>query len=376
MEKLRIYACLLPFFLFLSTHAQTDKSRVLQEIIVQGDGYERGLQHGKALKTEIGEVVKAWRTRAEEVRHMEADEVLSQFFEYAKFEEAIKEFTPDLYDEICGIAEGSGQDFNSIFILNLIDEYWVYLDSIRLHHCTGLGVPARDGKPGYIAQNMDIPPYLHPHKVIMRISGGLNRPEQLILTYPGLIALNGLNSKGVGVCVNTLMQLKGSPEGIPVAFMIRGILERSQRSEVLDFLKQTPHASGQNYIVGIRGEVFDFEASCTQVVSYKPDNHHGTVYHSNHPLANQDIKFWYGRREHWSVNSKERFESVEKRMTGDQFPEESDIKSALRASDHVWNPVCHHSTFASVIMTFSDQPTMQVTAGRPDQTTYQLFEFN
>jgi isopenicillin-N N-acyltransferase-like protein len=47
------------------------------------------------------------------------------FFEYAKFEGAIKKWTPDLYDEVEGIAEGSGQKLNDILVLNLLDEFWI-----------------------------------------------------------------------------------------------------------------------------------------------------------------------------------------------------------------------------------------------------------
>ncbi len=57
----------------------------------------------------------------------DADQVLKEFFKYAQFTEAIEKYTPELYAEVKGIAEGSGQSFNDIMVLNLLDEFWVYI---------------------------------------------------------------------------------------------------------------------------------------------------------------------------------------------------------------------------------------------------------
>ena len=74
--------------------------------------------------------------------------------------------------------------------------------------------------------------------------------HQFILTFPGLIATNGMNSKGVGITTNTLKQLAHSRDGLSVAFVVRGVLERQTFDEAQMFLKSVHHASGQNYTVG------------------------------------------------------------------------------------------------------------------------------
>lgn len=82
--------------------------------------------------------------------------MLADFYKKTNFDATIKQWTPDLYEEVRGIADGAGQPFNDVMAFNLVDEYWVYLDDLRNHHCSGMGVPAREGQPAYIAQNMDI----------------------------------------------------------------------------------------------------------------------------------------------------------------------------------------------------------------------------
>ena len=184
-------------------------------------------------------------------------------------------------------------NFNDIFVLNLLDEFWVYIDDISNHHCSDVGVASVNGSPSYIAQNMDIESYTDGYQTLITLERTDKRPEQLILTHPGLIALNGMNENGVGVVVNTIMQLKASAEGLPVAFVIRRIVNTTDQYELIDFVQKVNHASGQNYIIGVRGEVYDFEASANVVVRYDPKNKNGSVYHTNHPIVNTDLKDWH-----------------------------------------------------------------------------------
>lgn len=362
--------------------------RVLREITLRGTGYELGLQHGKLLKDEISEIVARRKAFTAEELGRDADSVLAEFFRYARFDEAIKQHTPELYEEVRGIADGSGQGFHEIFVLNLLDEFWVYIDNLENHHCSNVGVPARDGRPGYIGQNMDIETYTDGYQTLMRLEATAERPEQLILTHPGLIALNGVNASGVGVVVNTLMQLQASADGLPVAFVIRKILGATDEEELLKFVQEVPHASGQNYILGIRGKVYNFEASANQVVRFDPQNPNGTVYHTNHPIVNTDLKPWYASYNPANKaetlptgsNSYLRLAALEKRMVPGVEITDATIMETLRSKDDPENPVCRNPknggfTFASVIMTMSTPPTLQITAGPPDQSEYALFSF-
>lgn len=362
-----------------SPQTQNPRPRYLREVRLSGSGYALGLQHGQQLKKEIGEIVAKWKKSVENELKQPADTIVKQFFAYARFDEAIKKWTPELYEEVRGIADGSGQAFNDIMVHNLLDEFWVWQDARAKHHCSGIGVPSRDGQPGYIAQNMDLEGYTDGYQVLLHLAKTDKTPEQLILTYPGLIATNGLNEAGIGACMNTLMQLKASPTGLPVAFIVRRILSSTDKDEVLRFIQTVPHASGQNYIIGIREEVYDFEASANKVVRFDPQNANGTVYHTNHPVANDDLKGWY--KEPAKGNSAIRFASVQGRMAGLPSIKDADIKAALRAKDDPGNPVCRTfnrrgGTFGSVVMTLTGNPKLQITAGPPDESEYKEVQFS
>lgn len=374
------------------------KVRELKTVTFSGNGYELGVEHGSHFKKEIAEIIEKWdsnlsRFLSDEKIEKSTDQVVSEFFEYAGFTESIKKWTPDLYEEVWGIADGSGQPFNRIFVLNLLDEFWVYLFNPKYHHCSTLGVPSINGNPGFIAQNMDIENYTDGYQTLIRIEGTENKPEQLILTHPGLIALNGMNEKGVGVSVNTLLQLKPSSSGLPVAFVVRRLIGTTDKEEILSFIKSVKHASGQNYLIGIRGEVFDFEASANKVVRFDPKNENGTIYHTNHPIVNDDLNDdmeWTSEfdpnlpdeNKPVTSNSYIRFEALKSRMASQQVIGDQKIKEALRSKDDASHPVCNEIeeggfafTFASTIMTLTEDPYLQISAGPPNESDYERFGF-
>lgn len=366
------------------------KQRTLHEITLSESGYELGLQHGTKLKGEIAEIVTKWVSNTSEVLQRDAKEVLKEFMEYGQFTATIQKYTPELYEEVRGIADGSGQDLDQIMVLNLLDEFWVYLDDPNNHHCSDMGVPARNGNPAMVAQNMDIEGYTDGYQTLIHLERTAERPAQLLVTHPGLIVLNGMNEKGVGVVVNTIMQLKASPEGLPVAFVIRKILSLTEKAAILDFVQKVPHASGQNYIIGVGGEVFDFEAAAGKVVPFLPENENGTVYHTNHPVVNDHLKKWHEAYNPKlgeaalpvTSNSYIRFSSLERGIKKEQNITPENLMNILRSKDDPANPVCRNwspgrgFTFASTIMVLGKEPFLLITAGPPDESEYKKYTFS
>jgi isopenicillin-N N-acyltransferase like protein len=359
--------------------------RELRQVTLSGSGYDLGLQHGKMFKEEISEIVQRWKESTKSQLERDPDEVLKDFFAYADFDGRIRKWTPELYEEVRGIADGSGQDFQQIMVLNLLDEFWVYLNSLENHHCSNIGVPSVDGSVSYIGQNMDIEPYTDGFQTLFRIEATADRPEQLVLSHPGLIALNGMNSAGVGMIMNTLMQLNASNSGLPVAFVVRKVLSYSDKDEIINFITRVNHASGQNYILGVRGEVFNFEASANKVVRFDPGNKNQTVYHTNHPIVNDDVKPWFAEfnpKENTEAlpvtsNSFIRLAALKSRIADTDAVSDDHIKDALRSKDDPKNPVCRTNdsksknfTFASVVMTLTGEPFLQITAGPPSESEY------
>lgn len=48
-----------------------------------------------------------------------------------------------------------------------------------------------------------------------------------MFSHAGMVGLCGVNSAGVAISCNNLSQLNHKTSGLPVAFVVRGILQRS-----------------------------------------------------------------------------------------------------------------------------------------------------
>jgi predicted choloylglycine hydrolase len=364
-------------------------------VILEGTPYDRGLTHGKTLKDDIHEAIRLWKADLKRQLKKDPDAFIKQFVRKTDFIPAIKKWTPDLIDEIRGLAEGSGIDLDTMWAYQLVDEVWIYAATLSAEHCSGLGFARTGREPTHIAQNMDLECFRDGTQTVLHIKYPDSDLECLVLTCVGMIGLNGLNNKGVGVCCNTLSQLGHCQDGLPVNCVIRGLLQQRTEKEAVAFLRGIKHASGQNYILGGRDRVFNFECSAGKVVEYKAEGRSHVVYHTNHPLVNEDYNALYraalkkDQKNPGRENSFARFEALRRRAGKESTNSCVDlIKAALASKDSAQYPICRsrskdasHTeggffTWASTIMVLSDRPELFVTAGPPDTAPYQRLTFS
>lgn len=125
--------------------------------------------------------------------------------------------TPDLHEEIEGIAEGSAQPFDRIAAYNLMDEQWWFdLDLGRIETDRGCSLVGFV-EPGrtLLCQNIDLPTFMDGSQVILHLRP-VDGAAQVILTSAGLIGLTGASAVGMGICVNALLMLNSNRAGLPV----------------------------------------------------------------------------------------------------------------------------------------------------------------
>src|SRR5262249_54473794 len=152
-----------------------------------------------------------------------------------------------------------------------IDEYWVNGNGVAGEHCSAIGVAQRNGQPTIVAQNMDLEGFRKGFQVLLHIKHAKNKLESLVLTHAGLIGLNGMSNRSIGVCCNTLSQLANCRDGLPVACVVRGALEQATEDAAIEFFRRVKHASGQNYIIGGPSKVHDLECSAGKVSVFTPE---------------------------------------------------------------------------------------------------------
>jgi len=145
-----------------------------------------------------------------------------------------------------------------MFAFQLVDEIWVLGRDIQTEKCTSFGAKKAANHPAIVAQNLDIPTFYHGFQTLLHIKDSKRDLETLLFTFPGFIAANGINSHSVAVVVNAVQQLDNSRDGLPVAFVIRGILQQKSYKEAVKFVQTVQHGAPQNYMIGGPDDVGSF----------------------------------------------------------------------------------------------------------------------
>jgi len=191
------------------------KNQKIDIVEISGTPYERGRKYGEVARERILKAVKDWKTAIHRAYLRDPEDYLKNFLNYADFQPAIDKWAPGMLNEVHGIADGAGIDFETMYAFQFFDEEWVYgnkecqgkiktedRDFETGQNCSALGVFGQQDLPAYLAQNLDIPGWGRGHQVLLMVDYG--DYQVMLLTVAGLIATTGLNSRGLGICCNTL----------------------------------------------------------------------------------------------------------------------------------------------------------------------------
>lgn len=369
--------------------------RDIRVIELKGSARARGLAHGETLRADIHELFGKWKENIRQDMDIDPDVFLEQMVTETDFIPAVKKWTPELLEEVEGIAEGAGVDFNTVFARQLSDEelWFRILKKIECginiaENCSSLGVTAQAGLPNIIAQTMDMPEYCDGHQVLLHIKHQESDLEELVFTVAGKISLAGMNNAPIGICCNTVMQLNHNRVGLPEDFIVRAILARATIEDALDFLYSIKHASGQNYVLGGVDRVLDLECSANKICQFEPYPMAGRVFHTNHPVANDDqstFRDWLAQippeKKHAfysRMTTERRFAVLARAMSDLSAP--LTIGQMIEILSSHEGPVCidgdgRSITLGCLIMELSGTPVLHLAPGPPCSTEFKEYRF-
>lgn len=365
-------------------------------IDLRGAPRERGRAYGESLRSLIAECAGTWLELLGSSRGTRPETYLDRFIGSTGYLPTIEQMTPDLLEEVRGLAEGAGLSFQTALAMQLHDEEWVYARNAGVlgqpparERCSSAGLWDASLPCPVMGQNVDIGRHSDGFQTLLRIHEGDR--QSIVFTTAGTIGMCGLSRAGIGLCCNTLIQLDFSYDGLPVAFIVRHVLAQSSFDDALTFLTQVPHASGQNYLLGGARKVVSLECSANGAVDYSPRPESSRLVHTNHPLASDDQGFV---RQHLadqsdaelscSPTSRGRLRSLEQRLLEPLVADKAALFAALAAKDDPNAPVCRDGdsslpgasdahigfTAASVVYELSDPPVMHFAAGPPSESDY------
>ena len=358
-----------------------ERTSTFPVIELSGTPRERGRIHGESLRDLVFEAVQSWKYILQ-LTQPPVGKTIDALVNHSDFLAAARRYTPGLVEEVEGIAEGANLPFNEIFALQLMDEgCWFerQTGASDLDRCTSLGSNRSPEHPAILAQNLDWKNIFTNFQVIFRLKDENSGVKTLIPSIPGVLGTCGLNNKGIGICTNALWHfLQNSTEGLPVNFIVRAVLEKTRLADAFDFIQSVPHASGENYVLSDFDQVLDYECSANQVRQFTPFKDAQVVYHTNHPLVNDDLIYPPVEA---GPSTFERLKYLEFRMKGtDKHFSLESVKAILRSH---YGPICRHQSFSgisvetkfSVIYVLNDPPELLITNGPPCSSEYQRYTF-
>jgi isopenicillin-N N-acyltransferase-like protein len=240
-------------------------------IDLKGDSTEIGLQHGRILRRRIRETINWYR----KIILREESEILSLA---THFKSKISQFDPNYCDEIEGIAAGAEVDPLWIYALNSRSE----MMNTFTNECTAIYFK----DTALLGQNWDWAKELEKLALILRIKSE-DKPEILMMSEPGIIGKIGLNSKGVGVCLNFLDSGQVC-KGVPVHILLRAILDSPTIEEAIKRINLFKRGKSANILIGdAQGGYKDLEFANHQI--YEPKSDSKVFLHTNHYLINEEL---------------------------------------------------------------------------------------
>ena len=353
----------------------------LRIVDLAGTPYQMGKIHGQTLKAEIRELVKRWKEDLEKTYQVPAEVFIREFLKKTDFKPAMDRWTPGLLDEVRGIGDGAGIDFDTMYAYQLIDEVWAMGPDLGFSKCTTVAAGKRNGNPAYVAQTLDIPTFYHGYQTVLRIRDDRDDLETLVFTIPGVVAANGLNSRSIGVCVNAVTQLAYSRKGLPVDFVIRGILRQRSYEEAVKFLRNIQPAAPQTYVLGGPNEVAVFERSAEKMSGFVPFAGAEFSYHTNHPLINEDFNPRFPEMLKRKNMTLESYQALCPRFNflGQLLKDNSvaiDLGTLQRLFKNRASGINNEGTYGCTIMVLGEKPELYVSPGRPDEAPFQVLGFS
>lgn len=248
----------------------------LNLVSASGSGAERGAQIGEQLSDLLGMAWNRWVIHFSN-NEVDAEELAQRLTDVGGWETA-ERYCPDLVAELEAMAEAASMPWYQVAALSMLDESWALTGGMG---CTAIAI-TRDGSRA-AGQNMDLPDWTNGLQTVLRIrdKSGLG---VIAATYPGSLATMGMNSNGVVVVVNAL-DLATNMTGMPVDFVTRGALHQPTAADAIAYIREIPHAVGQNYTVLDSKDLFMVEAAADNVVDVP--THPEVSGHTNHAFTRQ-----------------------------------------------------------------------------------------
>ena len=339
---------------------------------LHGGSDEIGYQHGSQLKNRVRAV---WKFYSE----IMFDNKLNFLRLYGdQYLQTIYSYNANYGVEIESLAYAAGLESWQIAALNARTELFHRLvDSLETGECTSAFLP----KTRVLGQNWDWMEQLESLLVVMEIERK-DGHRILQMTEPGIIGKIGLNSEGIGVCLNIISGV-ASPVSVPIHILLRTVLDSSSLENVSKHIESLQHGTYSNILAAdANGQFvnFEFAGSTVSKVTFQGR----PPLHTNHYLG-EELECYNSEEDPTYPSSRARY-SIGRHLL-DAFPEDAgvpELQSLFRDTTHEDFPICKPysnllgfqvGTVSSLVMDLPNR-TAFISIGNPIKAAFHKYGFN
>lgn len=264
---------------------------MIKKIQLQGTAKEIGYKHGSEGKAQVIQSLTTYEKLFHGYRQIDWKEARERALDHVK---AIEKYDPSMLDEMEGIAEGAGVDFEDILALNARSEIALtgYKGTAFSDGCTAIAITRPVTNQTLLGQNWDWKGTQKDSLLLLNIEAE-DKPDITMITEGGIIGKIGFNSAGVGVCFNALHTDKKSNE-VPIHLGLRAVLDSYSLTEAVSKIKHGQMACAASFLIaydsGAGGMAVNMEVSPFEADFVGEDN--AALVHTNHilsPLLKQNL---------------------------------------------------------------------------------------
>ncbi|EPC00299.1 hypothetical protein L861_07325 [Litchfieldella anticariensis FP35 = DSM 16096] len=240
-------------------------------IVLKGSRAAIGHEHGRRYAKQIVASLEVYDRLFRDFAELDWRQARLQA---KRFLPAIERHFPGILDELGGLAQGAGIDFDDILTLNCRSEISLTRAS---GGCSAFSLNRRGQQ--WLAQNWDWRQDQLHNVAVLRIE--LDNGTTLIsVGEAGMVAKIGLNAHGIGVCLNAIRS-RTCGDGLPIHFALRKMLESPDFATAKRVTTHDRVASPAHFLLAsAEGQVEGLEVHPGAPGELSSQN--GIVTHTNH----------------------------------------------------------------------------------------------
>lgn len=220
---------------------------MVKKLTLSGSPKEIGRQHGSLGKAEVLQSLETYEKMFHGYQQIGWGVARERALAHLK---AIEQYDLKMAEEMEGVAEGAGVDFEDILALNARSEIALagYKGTAFSDGCTAIAIMPPVTEDTFIGQNWDWKGSQKKSLLLLNIQGN-SGPHIQMVTEGGIIGKIGMNSEGIGICFNALLTDKKSDE-IPIHLGLRAVLNSYSLTEAVSRIKGGQMASAASFLIG------------------------------------------------------------------------------------------------------------------------------